>query len=238
MNITKHVLFLALVFGAVPTMQAEKTIELVRERFSNGEAIKLNLQAQEQMDKGDLTDAAQTLELAMRKDPTLWLTYYMRARLFAQEEKYALTIQDCNWVLRKYPKFIEASLLRAQANANLGRYSDAMKELNYLIRIRPHMDSYARALAARAWFLAACPSPAFRNAGQALQDAKLACKLTNWDYANAIDALALSYAEGGDFDLAERYANQALTVKGISPRASKRIQRHLAAFKQHKPVRF
>ena len=52
-------------------MQASNPIELVREPSSNGEAIKLNLQAQEQMMEGDLAGAARTIQLAMQKDPTL-----------------------------------------------------------------------------------------------------------------------------------------------------------------------
>jgi hypothetical protein len=70
-----------------------------------------------------------------------------------------------------------------------------------------------------------------------MQDAKLACKLTKWNDEIAIVTLAAASAEVGDFDSAVRYAEQALTVKGISPEVSKRIQRHLELFKQHKPLR-
>ena len=173
----------------------------------------------------------------MQKDPTLWLTYYMRASLFVREHKYELAIQDCNWVLRKYPRFIEAALLRADANARLGRYADTLKELDYLVRIWPALDSYARTLRDRAWFLATCPNSSFRNARQAVEDAKIACKLTNWSDEAAIDSLAMAYAETGDFDSAMRYAAQALSVKGISSETSKVIQRHLASFKEPKPIR-
>jgi tetratricopeptide (TPR) repeat protein len=167
----------------------------------------------------------------------LWLTYFMRARLLARQRRYELAIQDCNWVLGKYPKFIEAALLRAQANADLGKYAESLKELDYLVRIRPHLDSYARALSSRGWLLATCPNPSFRNGGQAVQDAKIACKLTNWTDESTIDSLAAAYAETGDFDSAVRYAEQALTVNGISSVASRIIQRHLASFKEHKPIR-
>jgi|SRR5438876_6290558 len=154
-----------------------------------------------------------------------------------QEPKYELAIQDCNSVLRKYPKFIPAALLRAGANARLGRYADSLKELDRVVRIRPRGDSYARALLARAWFLATCPNPSFRNGSQALQDAKIACKLTNWTDEDALDSLAAAYAETGDFDSAVRYAEHALAVKDISPVDSKRVQSHLELFKQRKPVR-
>jgi tetratricopeptide (TPR) repeat protein len=195
------------------------------------------MQAQEQMMKGDLASAARTIELAMQKEPTLWLTYYTRARLFDRQGKYELATEDCNRVLRKYPKFIEAALLRAEANARLGRYAESLKEFNYIVGIRPHLDSYARALSSRAWFLATCPDSSFRDGKQAVEDAKVACKLTNWTDELAIDALALAYAESGDFNFAARYAEQALTVKGISSSNSKRIQRHLASIKEHKPIR-
>jgi tetratricopeptide (TPR) repeat protein len=230
-------LFAAALLGA-RAMDAEKPIKLVRSRFVNGEVIKLDMLAQEQILKGDLASAARTIELAMQKDPTLWLTYFLRARLFAQDRKYELAIEDCNWVLRKYPQFIEAALLRADANAQLGRYADSLKELNYIIRIRPHTDSYARALWCRAWFLAECPDPSFRNGAQAVADAKIACKLRNWDDASSINTLAAAYAETGDFDSAIQYAQQALAIKGITAEESKRIQRHLASFKQHEPIRF
>jgi hypothetical protein len=58
-----------------------------------------------------------------------------------------------------------------------------------------------------------------------------------WKDENMVDTLAAAYAETGDFDSAVRYAEQALGVKDIAPTDSKRIQRHLALFKQHQPIR-
>lgn len=52
-----------------------------------------------------------------------------------------------------------------------------------------------------------------------------------------IDTQAAAYAETGDFDSAVRYAAQALAIKEITPVDSKRIQRHLTLFQQHKPIR-
>jgi tetratricopeptide (TPR) repeat protein len=237
MKAAKLVLIFALAIMGAPVVQASNPIKLVRQPFSNGEAIKLNMQAQEQMDKGDLAGAERSVALALRVDPTLWLTYDTRARILMREHKYELAVEDCNRVLRKYPKFIEAALMRAQANAHLGRYADSLKEFDHVVRIRPDLDSYARALSCRAWFLATCRNSSFRNGKQAVEDAKVACKLTNWTDELAIDSLALAYAEAGDFDSAVRYAEQALATKGISSAGSKMIQRHLASFKQHQPVR-
>ena len=112
MKAANLVLLFALVIANAPLLQAANPIKLVRQPLSNGEAIKLNMDAQEQMMKGDLAGAAETIERAMQKDSRLWLTYFSRARLFELEGKYKLVIEDCNVVLRKYPKFIEAALLQ------------------------------------------------------------------------------------------------------------------------------
>ena len=231
------ILISALIFVGSSATQGQKPIQLFAERSANPEALKLNRQAYDQMIRGDLTNAARTIELAMQKDPTLWVTYFSRARLFQVEGKFELAIQDCNWVLRKHPDFIEAVLLRAYANAHLRRYNESLKELDNLIRMPLQLDSYARTLQARACILATSRDKSVRNGAQAVKDAKLACKLTNWDDGAAIEILALAYAETGDFDSAMLYAEQARTTKGATPLTLRSVERDLAFFKQHKPVR-
>jgi hypothetical protein len=71
----------------------------------------------------------------------------------------------------------------------------------------------------------------------AVKDAKAACSIMAWTDKSMIDTLAAAYADTGDFDSAARYATQALAIKGIEPVDSKRIQRHLALFQQHQPIR-
>jgi tetratricopeptide (TPR) repeat protein len=127
--------------------------------------------------------------------------------------------------------------MRAVINAQLGKYAEALKELNYLISIHPRSVTLARVLKQRAWLQATCPDASFRNGQQAVKDAKAACSIMVWKDENTIDTLAEAYAEIGDFDSAVRYAEQALSIKDVSPRDSKRIQRHLELFQQHKPIR-
>jgi tetratricopeptide (TPR) repeat protein len=237
MKFTKAAMLLVTVISASSTAVAGTPIRLARERFSNSKAIKLDLESQEQLNKGDVENAERSVNLALQEDPELWLTYFMRARIFMRQHKYELTIQDCNWVLRKYPKFIEAALLRVEANAELGKYAASLNELDHVVRIRPNLESYARALRERAWFRSSCPDASFRDGNQAIADAKLACKLTNWKDATSIDGLAMAYAEIGDFDSAMPYEEQAIGLADPSNLELKRCQRHLALFKQRQPVR-
>ena len=192
--------------------------------------------AQDQLRDGDLTGAMRNVETVLHADSKFWPALYVRAQIFAAQGKYELAIQDCNVALRQYRGFIDASAMRAVLNAHIGKYSQAFKELNYLVLIHPPSVTLARVLKQRAWFQATCRA-SFRNGQQAVKDAKAACSIMVWKDENTIDTLAAAYAEIGDFDSAVQYAQQALGVKDISSKDSKRIQRHLQLFQQHKPIR-
>ena len=192
--------------------------------------------AQDQVRSGDLTGAMRSVETVLHADPKFWPALYVRAQIFAAQGKYELAIQDCNEALRQYRGFIDASSMRAVLNAQLGKYAEALKELNYLVSIHPSRATLARVLKQRAWLQAACPDATFRNGQQAVKDAKAACSILVWKDENTIDTLAAAYAEIGDFASAVQYAQQALAVKDISPKDSKRIQRQIPLL-QHKPIR-
>src|SRR6266566_2657954 len=199
--------------------------------------MKLCSDASDQLRNGDIAGAKRNVDRALQIDPKLWPALYLRAQIFRKQGKYELAIQDCNEALRQYPGLVEAALLRASINGRLGKYAEASKEFNYLISLHPRPVTLARALSDRAWFQATCPDASFRNGQQAVKDAKAACSIMVWKDENTIDTLAAAYAEIGDFDSAVRYAQQALAVKDTSPRDSKRIQRHIQLFQQHKPIR-
>ena len=129
-----------------------------------GKLIKLHMEAQEQIQKGDTRMGWSNNRAgdAKRSDTVANLLHARQAPR-RRERRYELAIEDCSWVLRKYPNFIEAALLRAQINADLGKYAESLKELDHLVRIRPHLDSYARTLSSRAWLLATCPNRSFRK---------------------------------------------------------------------------
>jgi tetratricopeptide (TPR) repeat protein len=193
--------------------------------------------AQDQLRDGDLTGAIRNVDTVLHADPRFWPALYVRAQIFATQGKYERAIQDCNEALRQYRGFVDASVMRAVLNAQLGKYSEALKELNYLVSIHPASVTLARVLQQRAWLQATCRDASFRNGQKAVKDAKAACSIMVWKDEATIDTLAAAYAETGDFNSAVQYAQQALGVKGISSKDSKKIQRHLQLFQQHQPVR-
>jgi tetratricopeptide (TPR) repeat protein len=74
----------------------------------------------------------------------------------------------------------------------------------------------------RAWVLATCPLADLRNGPQAVQDATMACKLTNGEVWEDIDTLAAADAEAGNFKQA--VADQKTALKVIDPSDTNEIK--------------
>jgi tetratricopeptide (TPR) repeat protein len=200
-------------------------------------AVKLTNDASNEMLQGHYAIALEKVNAAIRQDPTLWPAFFIRAEIFNIQRRYEDALRDCNEVLQQHSEFAAAGLLRAEVNSDLGNFAAALKELDHVISLRPKPQYLAMAYWSRARIYAGCPDSSVRNGKQALNDATVACKMTFWKDATAIDALACADAELGDFDSAIRNIRTALVAEKLSAVAAKRIQKHLALFEQHRPFR-
>ena len=186
---------------------------------------------------GDLAGARPHFDEAIRLEPKMWEGYYNRANIFVKQEKWELALKDLNVAMRLRPTFLNIALLRCSGNVGLGRYREALTELNHLARdIRLTERTSARVHNLRAWLRATCPDGSFRNGQLAVGDATIACKLSHWKGPNYIDTLAAAYAEAGDFDSAVSYQEKAIAI-GEPPEGMKELRQHLDQFKQRRPIR-
>jgi tetratricopeptide (TPR) repeat protein len=116
------------------------------------------------------------------------------------------------------------------------QYSQALTKLERDINRDP--SDYGL-LAARAWLLATCPDPAFRDGRKAVESAILSRDLAQGNAgAEEFDSLAAAYAECGDFKSAVRYQEEA--VDAVRFQASDRknaYQQRLKLYKAGKPFR-
>ena len=204
---------------------------------TNWTAIKMANDANALLEKGDLAGAKRNLDTALKLDPTFWPAHFTRAKLEMHEHKYEAAIRDATTVLQWRSWFPAAAVLRADANRKLGRYAASLADLDQVIAIRAEGIVLPTALNSRAWLRSTCPDAKFRNAQQAIEDAKRACNLTVWKNAGLIDTLAVAYAATGDFDSSLRYEEQAIRVAGPSYQTLNELQQHGDLFKQHRPLR-
>lgn len=197
-------------------------------------AVNAANKANELVKKGDLEGAIHYYDAAIQFDPQMYVAIYERGTIYARQHKWERAITDFNAALTVKPGFVLAAIDRAEANGHLGRYEAALAELTQLINLRLRIHANALAHSDRAWIYATCPKPAFRNGPQAVEDAKLACKIDSWDDWDYIDTLAAAYAEAGDFANAVKFEEKA-AKKARSVDLVKGARERLALYQQQRP---
>ena len=110
---------------------------------------------------------------------------------------------------RLNPKFARAYNNRGIAFSINCEYERALSDYNEAIRLNPKNDS---AYNNRAMLLAACADAKHRNGRKAVKDALRACELTDWKKPEALDTLAASFAETGDFENAIKWESRAIEI--------------------------
>ena len=167
------------------------------------------------LNKKQYAESRKYFDAAIRVEPSRWTAHYNRAVSYRMEKNWKAAINDLNEAIRLQPAFFMASWERAIAYQALGNYNAALNDLNVLTKVTFQTGNpYGMALALnwRASLRATCPDASFRDGKAAVADAKRACDMSKWKYADYIDTLAAACAEAGDFDSAVRYEQQAIDL--------------------------
>jgi tetratricopeptide (TPR) repeat protein len=93
-----------------------------------------------------------------------------------------------------------------------GEYGAALEAFEKSLRLDP---SSAETRNDRAWLLATCPDPKFRDGPRAVEDARRAAELSGWKDPSILDTLAAAHAEVGDFREAVRWQERALSLQKL-----------------------
>jgi len=206
-------LIVTALIGSTVRVQSHETLHMGRRwlvQMYDNSAGQTMTKGTELLESGNYEKARQYFDTAIRGDPKEWPPYFSRALVFAHEQKWALAAQDLNTVLQFRPTNYLAAIFRGWMNERLGNYKSSLADYDRLLSVRPLPLTRALTLNSRAWLRATCPNASFRNAKQAIADARAACNLTSWAKPDHIDTLAAAYAEAGDFDSAVRFEQQAL----------------------------
>lgn len=185
--------------------------------------------------KHDFEGAIRLYTAALKRDPRLLLAYYWRGQVYVLLHKYERALADFNSALKLEPAFMQAGTTRANTYCLMKRYDQALAELDHLLAIEAGADSRAQSLNERAWLRATCPNHAYRNGLLALDDAKRACRLNQWENTIYLETLAAAYAEAGDFENALKMEQRALG-KMRDPEDVARAQKRLALYRAHHPI--
>ena len=109
--------------------------------------------------------------------------------------------------------------------SEMGRFAEALKDYDKALELAP---KYALALQNRAWLLATADDIQLRDPASAVESAKLACELTNYESIEDLSALAAALAADGKFDEAVGWQEKVVKMvdKPYKSYADKLLQRY------------
>jgi tetratricopeptide (TPR) repeat protein len=185
-------------------------------------------------DKGDLDGAIADYTKAIEIDPRDASAYNNRG--FTRKAK-----GDIDGAIADYTRAIEIAPGDALAYNNRGfarkangDLDGAIADYTRAIEIAPRKASAYNSLA---WLLATSSREAVRDGKKAVEYARKASELTNWQDPDVLDTLAAAYAEAGDFEEATKWENKALSFPEFARSSGEEARQRLQLYKERNPFR-
>jgi len=145
---------------------------------------------------------------AIRFGPNEAVSFNYRGLVWMAKKDNENALADFNDAIRLAPGSAMAYYHRGRVRSEYREdYVNAIADYNHAIELSPRN---AQALNSLAWLLATCPDAKHRDGKKAIESARKACEITNWNDPMVIDTLAAAQAESGDFDSAARSQSKAI----------------------------
>ena len=170
------------------------------------------------------------------KDQALAHAHHYRGKVYLYDLKQPRkAISDFDACLRLDPTTEMVRYRRGTAWHEVGEYASAEADYQEALKADP---TYPNLLDARAWQMATCPDPAFRNGTLAVELSMKANDGHHWKIPEHVATLAAALGERGDFDLAVEAQKKALALlTKPDDRRRKMFEERLALYERREPFR-
>ena len=165
---------------------------------------------------GELEQAVADFTAAIELDPKFGMPWFNRANARSRLGDDAAALADLDEAIRLSPDDLAALHNRGRIRTRRGDHAGALADNLEALRLRP---DDARTCNNLAWLWATTPREELRDAAQAVEKARKACELTNWQEPGYLDTLAVAYAAAGRFEEALHWQRRAMELCRVEERA-------------------
>ena len=159
------------------------------------------------------------------------MAYYNRGLARYQKADLDGAIADQSKAIEIDHGFAPAYYHRGLARHKSADFDGAIADYNKAIKIDPRAFSYN----SLAWLLATSSKKGVRDGKTAVEHAREAAELTNWEDANVLDTLAAAYAEAGNFEEAVKWEIKALSFPEFAQSYGEEARKRLQLYTERKP---
>ncbi len=153
-----------------------------------------------------------------------------RGYVYFQLGKHQAAVEDFSRSIELHPESAVAYNNRGYNQFQLGNVAEAIADYEKAIELAPQ---YGLALQNRAWLLATTDDPKWRDPAKAIESAKAACEVSDYNNLGDLSALAAAFAADGKFEEAIGWQEKVLEK---APAASKDFAQKLLARYQDKKL--
>lgn len=181
-----------------------------------------------------LGEAVEYYAKVLELKPDYVRAYHQLAICLIEQGKYEAVQEYRSEALLEAPAYPEAAGGVAQKLLEKGQIKPAWEQYGQVLELAP--DS-VDALNTLAWLQATSDIEGVRNPEQAVQYARRACELTEFEKPEVLDTLAAAYAASGNFDRATETAARAIELADSGDRddLAGRIRNRLRLYRNGRP---
>lgn len=187
-----------------------------------------------------LPDAINDMQMLVRSFPDNAAWAMQLATYYQIDNRPRRAIEVVTAVLAREPGNWRALRIRADNRLTVGEHKEAVADYEAALKTDiDSPDSKAGILNNLAWVLATSPEEKLRNGKRALKLALQAAELTENKQAHILSTVAAAYAEGGDFDNAVKWSQDAVDLGKDDDQQDQldQLKQELESYKNKKPWR-
>jgi spermidine synthase len=186
--------------------------------------------------KGLLNEAIESFKESIRLSPDSAPPHDNVARLVMSLRNPDTAVRHLTEAIRLNPNIALTHFNLALIFKSKGMTEEAVTHFREALRVKPNWEQPMNSLA---WILATHNNPKVRDPQEAVNLARQACELTDYQNPGFLDTLAAAYAAAGRFSDAVSTAEKALQIiaSGDKKKRALAVQNRLDLYRQQKTYR-